>query len=78
MSAKIHALKPGDRVTLNLDGMATSLRQYCREKGVVEQVGTVALVNQNRVRVGWAAQEFTGWFDADALTVEVMQGNLFA
>ena len=76
MSAKIHGLKVGDRVTLNTDTMAASLRQYCRERGIVDQVGMVALVNQNRVRVEWQAQEFTGWFDADALEAEVTQPGL--
>jgi hypothetical protein len=71
-------MKSGDRVTLNTEFMAASLRQYCRERGIVEQVGTVALVNQNRVRVEWPEQRYTGWFDADALTVEVVQPGLFA
>lgn len=74
--AKTHTLRPGDRVTLNADTMATSLRQYCREKGILDQPGRVTLVNGQRVRVEWQAQDFTGWFDADALTAEVMQPGL--
>lgn len=75
--AKSHTLKPGDGVTLNVEAMATSLRQYCREKGIVDQVGTVTTVQGQRVRVGWAAQGFTGCFDADALAAEVLQEGLF-
>ena len=74
--AKTNTLKPGDQVTLKTDNMARSLLAHCRTVGIVEQVGTVALVNQNRVQVAWAAQQFAGWFDADALTAEVVQPRL--
>lgn len=73
---KTHILCPGDRVTLNTASMATSLRQYCRERGIIDVPGMVALVNQNRVRVEWQAQDFAGWFDAGALTAEEMQPGL--
>lgn len=76
LMAKIHGLEPGDRVTLNTDNMAVSLRQYCRDKGITEKTGVVLAVKGQRVCVEWIAI-FTGWFDADALTAETVQPGLF-
>lgn len=75
--AKIHGLKPGDRVTLNTDIMARGLLAHCRSAGIVGAVGVVLVITGRRVHIEWPAQMFDGWFDADALTVEEMQPGLF-
>lgn len=73
---KTHTLKPGDKVTLNTSIMARSLVSHCRYLGILDQPAGVLAVSGQRVYVEWRDALFLGWFDADALTAEVVQPGL--